>query len=105
MESPTYFYLEDLTQPCPKQARVFTCMPYMSFENTVGKGEIAPFLTVFSALSKNFPPFSHNEKSLSANTFSVEESIFFRLGKGLEAIPEKQKDENLYMVILRRLAH
>ena len=27
--------------PFPKQALVFTCLPYKSFENTVGKGEIA----------------------------------------------------------------
>ena len=28
-------------QPFPKQALVFTCLQYKSFENTVGKGEIA----------------------------------------------------------------
>ena len=27
--------------PIPKQTLVFTCLQYMSFENTVGKGEIA----------------------------------------------------------------
>ena len=27
--------------PFPKQALVFTCLQYMPFENTVGKGEIA----------------------------------------------------------------
>ena len=27
--------------PIPKQALVFTCLQYKSFENTVGKGEIA----------------------------------------------------------------
>ena len=27
--------------PFPKQALVFTCLQYKSFENTVGKGEIA----------------------------------------------------------------
>ena len=31
-----YFY-----EPFPKQALVFTCLQYKSFENTVGKGEIA----------------------------------------------------------------
>ena len=30
-----------LSQPFPKQALVFTCLQYKSFENTVGKGEIA----------------------------------------------------------------
>ena len=29
------------TYPFPKQAPVFTCLQYKSFENTVGKGEIA----------------------------------------------------------------
>ena len=29
------------SQPFPKQALVFTCLQYKSFENTVGKGEIA----------------------------------------------------------------
>ena len=28
-------------EPCPKQALGFTCLQYKSFENTVGKGEIA----------------------------------------------------------------
>ena len=28
-------------KPFPKQALVFTCLQYRSFENTVGKGEIA----------------------------------------------------------------
>ena len=27
--------------PCPKQTLVFTYLQYKSFENTVGKGEIA----------------------------------------------------------------
>ena len=30
-----------LFHPVPKQAMVFTCLKYKSFENTVGKGEIA----------------------------------------------------------------
>ena len=30
------------TYPFPKQALVFTCLQYKSFENAVGKGEIAP---------------------------------------------------------------
>ena len=28
-------------EPFPKQALVFTCLQYKSFENTEGKGEIA----------------------------------------------------------------
>ena len=42
--------------PFPKQALVFTCLQYKSFENTVGKGEIA-----------------HN--------FSFSHSVFYWLGK------------------------
>ena len=30
-----------LTQPFPRQAFVFMCLQYKSFENTVGKGELA----------------------------------------------------------------
>ena len=50
--------------PFQKQALVFTCLKYKSFENTVGKGEIARneqfllFPTVFSTFLENFPPFS-----------------------------------------------
>ena len=32
---------EFVTQPFPKQALVFKCLPYKSLENTVGKGKIA----------------------------------------------------------------
>ena len=40
----------------PKQALVFTCLPYRSYENTVGKGEIALFYPIreFSAVSVKF---------------------------------------------------
>ena len=37
--------------PFPKQALVFTCLQYKSFENTVGKGEIAR--------NEQFLPFPH----------------------------------------------
>ena len=48
--------------PFPEQALVFTCPNYKSFENTVGKGEIALkeqflFFSVFSTGFKNFLPF------------------------------------------------
>ena len=43
---------------------------------------ITPFLTVFSTLLINFPPFSSNLKLLPANSFSLEESKICRLGKG-----------------------
>ena len=51
----------------PKQALVFTCMKYMSFENTVWKGEIAHdeqfllfpqcFLSIFENFSAIFLKF------------------------------------------------
>ena len=73
--------------PSPKQALVFTCLHCKAFENTVGKGEIAPneqfllfpqcFLFVLRTL-----PFSANLKLSSANSFSLEESkiCFFEKG-------------------------
>ena len=48
------------------------CLLYRSFENTVGKGAISPFPTVFSASLENFLPFSSNLKLSSANSFSLE---------------------------------
>ena len=74
--------------PFPKQALVYTCLQYKSFENTVGKGEIARkeqfllFPLVFSTRLKNFLPFSSNLKLSSANSFSSKESKICRLGKG-----------------------
>ena len=53
-----------------------------SFENTVGKGEIAPFPTVFSTHLDNFLPFSSNLKLSSANSFSLEESKICHLVMG-----------------------
>ena len=37
----TYLKFESLLKPSPKQALVFTCLRYMSFESNVGNGEIA----------------------------------------------------------------
>ena len=48
----------------------------------MGKGEIAPFPTVFSTLLENFLPFTFNSKLSSANSFSLEESKICCLGKG-----------------------
>ena len=64
--------------PKPKQALVFMCLQYKSFENTVGKGETARdeqlllFSMVFSTLLENFPPFSSNFKLSSANSGNLE---------------------------------
>ena len=72
-------------EPLPRQSLVFTCLQYQSFENTVGKGEIARneqflfFPTVFSILSGNFPPFSPNLKLSSANSFSLEFVVWERV--------------------------
>ena len=57
---------------------IFMCLLYKSFENTVGKGEIAckeqSPLAVFSTLLENISPFSSNLKLSSANSVSLEES-------------------------------
>ena len=65
-----------VVQPFPKQALAFTCLRYKSFENTVGKGEIARyerfllFPQCFSTLFENFLPFSPNLKLSSTKCFS-----------------------------------
>ena len=74
------------TQNFPKQALVFMCLKYKSFENTVGKGEIARneqfllFPQCFYPLG-NFPSFPSNLELSSANSFSLEGSKIC-LGKG-----------------------
>ena len=60
-----------------KQALVFTCLYYKSFENTVGKGEIARneqfllFPQFFFTCLQNFLPLSLNLKLSSGNSFSL----------------------------------
>ena len=77
-----------MSSPFPKQALVFACLHYTSFENTVGKGEtahnehISPFPAVFSNLSENFLPFSSNLKLSSPSSLSLAESKICCLGKG-----------------------
>ena len=53
-----------------------------SFENTVGKGEISLFPTMFSTCLESDLPFSSNLKLSSAKSFNLEESKICRLGKG-----------------------
>ena len=59
-----------------------------SFENTVGKRDIAHdeqflhFPNVFSTRLENFLLFSSNSKLWSANFFSFEDSKICHLGKG-----------------------
>ena len=43
---------------------------------------ISPFPTLFSTRLENFLPLSSNLKLLSANSFNLEESKIYRLGKG-----------------------
>ena len=69
--------------PFPNK-QVFTCLQHKSFENTVGKEEIAisPIPSLFSTCLDKFLPFSSNLKMSSANYFSLEEHEICRLGKG-----------------------
>ena len=66
--------------PLPREAVVFTCLQDKSFENTVGKGEIARneqfllFPQWFSTLLENLLPFSFNLELSFANSFSLEKS-------------------------------
>ena len=49
-------------KPFPKQALVFTCLQYKSFENAVGKREIAyneQFLLLPQCFSASWRPFCH----------------------------------------------
>ena len=74
--------------PFPKQALGFMCLQYKSFENTVGKGEIAHnkqflfFPTVLFTGLENFPPFLSNSTLSSANSFSLEETKICFLERG-----------------------
>ena len=95
--SPEFFsfhtWFSKVFLPCentglfPKQALVFTCLQYKSFENTVGKGDIAhneQFLLFpqFSFHLESFLPFSSNLKLSSANSFILERSQNCHMGKG-----------------------
>ena len=74
--------------PFPKQALVFTCLHYQSFENTVGKGEIARneqfllFPQCFLLVWRNSLPFSSKLKLSFAKSLRLGESKICRLGKG-----------------------
>ena len=48
----------------------FMCLPYKSFENSVGKKEIARISTHL----ESFLPFLSNLKLLSANAFNLDQS-------------------------------
>ena len=75
----------------------FMCLLQKSFENTVGKGEIAP------TLRENFPPFSSNSKLSTANSFSIERfKTSFWKGSRLECISLCCHQENVhaYYIVL-----
>ena len=78
--------MQSINRPFPKQAVVFTCLQYKSFENTMGKGEIAHYeqfllFPVFPTHLEKFLSFSTNVKLSSANSFSLKESKICHLGK------------------------
>ena len=77
---PLYiFYFKPFFFTFPKQALVFTCLEYKSFENTAGKGEIACnkqfllFPPCFLLIWITFCHFHYNLQLSSANSFSLEE--------------------------------
>ena len=72
-------------QPFPKQAQVFMRLQYKSFENTVGKGEIASNFSFPHGVFYLFGELCHSYQNLklsSAKSFSLEESKICHLGKG-----------------------
>ena len=78
-----------ITVICPfsKQALVFMCLQYKSFENTVGKGEIIHneqffLFAVSSTLLIKFLLFSSNRKQSSAYCCSLKECKICHLEKG-----------------------
>ena len=76
-------------EPFPKQALVFTCLQNMSFENNVGKGEIARY-EQFLLFPQSFLPiwktFCHIRQTQSCRLqtlfFRLKESKICCLGKG-----------------------
>ena len=71
------------TLPFPKQALVFTCLHFKSFENTVGKGQIACseqyllYQQCFLPVWIHSLPFSSNSILSSANSFQFSKSLKF----------------------------
>ena len=88
----------------PNQTLLFMCLQEMSFENTVGKGEIA-HEEQFLLLPKCFLPFwrtlpfSSNLKLSSANSLSLEESKICCLGKGLNIVGKGEKTGNQHILL------
>ena len=86
-------------KPFPKQALVFTYLQYKSFENTAGKGEIAPneqfllFLQCFLRIWRTFCHF-HQIQNWHLHALDLEESKKPSFGKGLNT-SKKQASENI----------
>ena len=74
---PNYFF-----KPFPKQAQGFTCLQYKTFENTGGKGEIAPdeqFLLFPQCFLPIWRTFCHSHQMLNyrLQTLSAWNSLKF----------------------------
>ena len=88
--------LKTFSKWCLTHSQTSPCF-CVSFENNVGKREIACnkqfllFLTVFSTLLENFLQFSSYLKLSSANSFSLEESKLWHLRKGLTPYKKKKR--------------
>ena len=80
-EDSIYIYNHHIN-PFPNKPLFLRLLQYKSFENTMGKVEIAPFPTAFSIILENFSPFSLNSKLSSANSFSSREPKTCCLEKG-----------------------
>ena len=79
-----FLYLRDV-YTFPKQALVFTCPQYKSFENTAGKGEIArneQFLLFPQCFLTIWKTFCHFCLILNCRLQTVSVSKIRRLGKG-----------------------
>ena len=80
------------------------CVQYKSFENTLGKGEIAHneqfllFPQCFLTLFKNFLTVLTNLKLSCSNSLSLEESKICCLGKGYNT-PLPEDKNRLFMLM------
>ena len=85
------YFRQTHVNPPPKQALVFTCLQSKSFENSVGKREIARndqfllFPHCFLHIWRTFSHF-HQISKLSSAIFSVWKHLQVSFGKGLKGI-------------------
>ena len=84
----------------PKQALVFTCLQYMPFENTVGKGEIARheqfllFPQCFLYFQRALRYF-HQNQNCRLQTLSVWKSLKFVVWERVNPLLHKRSHSNL----------